>query len=127
MIRGIACVFALMVAISTATVAAAPGNYSVVLKAQPALETIQKLDLQFEGLVGQRLKANMENWQLRAPDSNPALVEMFYDRDRKPDRTLLPWSGEFVGKYLCASILSYRILKDPRQKVLQLFPVVARP
>lgn len=118
MIRGIACAFALMVATSIAAVDAAPGNSSVVFKAQPALETIQKLDLQFEGLVGRRLKANMENWEMRAPDSNPALVEMFYDRDRKPDRNLLPWSGEFVGKYLCASILSYRILKDPRQKVM---------
>jgi DUF1680 family protein len=43
---------------------------------------------------------------------------MFYDRDREPDRKLLPWSGEFVGKYLCASILSYRLLRDPRQKEL---------
>ena len=41
---------------------------------------------------------------------------MFYDRDRKPSRKLLPWSGEFIGKYLCSSILSYRILRDPRQK-----------
>ena len=41
---------------------------------------------------------------------------MFYDRDRKPGRKLLAWSGEFIGKYLCSSILSYRILRDPRQK-----------
>lgn len=62
MTRGIACVFVLIVATSPAAVEAAPANSSVVLKAQPALETIQKLDLQFEGLVGHRLKVNMENW-----------------------------------------------------------------
>ena len=74
--------------------------------------------MHFGGFLGRRLKANLENWELRVPDSNPALVEMFFDRDRKPDRNLLPWSGEFVGKYLCSSILSYRILKDPRQKAM---------
>ncbi|MEN6536046.1 MAG: beta-L-arabinofuranosidase domain-containing protein [Bryobacteraceae bacterium] len=71
---------------------------------------------EFGGVVGTRLKANLENWELRAPVSNPALVQMFYDRDRKPSRNLLPWSGEFIGKYLCSSILSYRALRNPRQK-----------
>jgi DUF1680 family protein len=94
------------------------GRRPGVLKAQPVFSTPANTRFQFTGFVGQRLKANLENWELRAPDSNPALVEMFYDRDRKPDRQLLPWSGEFVGKFLCASILSYRILRDPRQKAM---------
>jgi uncharacterized protein len=72
----------------------------------------------FEGEVGRRLRANLENWELQAPDANPAMLRMLVDRDRLPDRKLLPWSGEFVGKYLCASLLSYRILRDPRQKEL---------
>jgi uncharacterized protein len=76
------------------------------------------MKMRIEGVVGKRLRANLENWELRAPAANPALIEMFYDRDRKPDRKLLPWSGEFVGKYLCSSILSYRILRDPRQREL---------
>jgi DUF1680 family protein len=91
---------------------------AMVLKVKPVFETIEKADFHFGGFVGQRMKANLENWELRVPDSNPALVEMFYDRDRKPGRNLLPWSGEFVGKYLCAAILSYRMLKDPRQKAM---------
>jgi hypothetical protein len=95
-----------------------PGEGAVALKVQPAFETITKAHLKLGGFVGKRLQANLENWELRAPDSNPALVEMFYDRDRKPERGLLPWSGEFVGKYLCSSILSYRLLRDPRQKAM---------
>jgi DUF1680 family protein len=94
------------------------GKGAVALKVEPAFETIPKAQLKLGGFVGRRLQANLENWELRAPDSNPALVEMFYDRDRKPDRRLPPWSGEFVGKYLCSSILSYRLLRDPRQKAM---------
>jgi hypothetical protein len=86
------------------------------LTVEPLLESPQKIDLEFGGFLGRRLKANMENWELRVPGADRALIEMFYDRDRTPSRNLLPWSGEFICKYLCASILSYRILKDPRQK-----------
>lgn len=86
------------------------------LTVEPVLESPQRIELKFDGFLGKRLKANLENWELRVPGADPALVEMFYDRDRTPGRDLLPWSGEFVGKYLCASILSHRILKDPRQK-----------
>jgi hypothetical protein len=31
------------------------------------------------------------------------MLEMFRARDRPTDRDLLPWSGEFVGKYLTAA------------------------
>ncbi len=82
----------------------------------PFLEAPAGLDIKLDGFVNSRLKANLENWELRAPASNPALVQMFYDREREPGRKLLPWSGEFAGKYLCSSILSYRLLRDPRQK-----------
>ena len=92
------------------------GADSANLTVAPALESPRNLDMEFGGFLGKRLKANMENWELRVPGADPALIEMFYDRDRIPNRGLLPWSGEFIGKYLCASILSYRILKDPRQK-----------
>lgn len=87
-------------------------------KVQPKFHRPAGVGYQFGGLLGKRLKANLENWELRAPESNPAMIQMFYDRDRKPDRKLLPWSGEFVGKYLGSSLLSYRILRDPRQKEL---------
>lgn len=102
------CVAALMLS----SLIAAP----VANRVDPKLWTPKEISYQFGGFVGQRLKANLENWELAAPAANPALIEMFYDRDRKPDRKLLPWSGEFIGKYLCSSILSYRILRDPREK-----------
>lgn len=91
---------------------------AVANEVDPALETPSQIHLEFTGFVGSRLVANLEGWELRTPSANPALIEMFYDRDRKPSRDLLPWHGEFVGKYLCSSILSHRILRDPRQKEL---------
>ncbi|MFT3702916.1 MAG: glycoside hydrolase family 127 protein [Agriterribacter sp.] len=88
------------------------------LKKNPYYYTPDQMKMNFGGVIGERLHANLENWELSAPDANPAMLEMFYDRDRKPDRKLNPWSGEFVGKYLCEAILSYRILHDLRQKKL---------
>src|SRR5690606_36647022 len=68
-----------------------------------------------DGVIGSRLRANLENWELTAYRANPGMVEMFYDRDRttpsdsiSQESKLNPWSGEFVGKYLCASIRSYQ-------------------
>jgi uncharacterized protein len=85
-------------------------------KLQPILDTPADVSLDLQGFVGERLRANLYQWELRAPLANPAMIQMFRDRDRKPGRNLLPWSGEFVGKYLCAAVLSYRILKDAREK-----------
>jgi hypothetical protein len=70
----------------------------------------------FEGFIGERLKANQEEWLLSAPFANPAMLEMFRDRDRQPYRDLLPWSGEFVGKYLTAAALNWRVLRAPSLK-----------
>lgn len=48
-----------------------------------------------------KLAANIENnFLLGLRESNPALLDMFRDRDVRPYRDLLPWSGEFAGKYL---------------------------
>jgi hypothetical protein len=118
MARNVSLMFVVLATIAGATCDVTAGDNAVTLRAQPALESIPKLGFQPGGFVGARLRANLENWELRVPDADPALLAMFYDRERKPGRNLLPWSGEFVGKYLCASILSYRILRDPRQKAL---------
>ncbi len=55
---------------------------------------------ELEGMVAERIEAVTRNWLVPAPGANPAMLAMFRDRDRLPARDLLPWSGEFAGKYL---------------------------
>ncbi len=66
------------------------------------------------GPVGERVQANLENWLLRAPQANPGMIEMFRLRDRQPEPSLVPWAGEFVGKYLISAVQALRLSEDPR-------------
>src|SRR5437867_1121090 len=63
----------------------------------------------FGGVLGQRIDANVDNWLLRAPTANPGMIEMFRVRDRAPTPNLVPWAGEFVGKYLMSAIQALRM------------------
>jgi DUF1680 family protein len=52
-------------------------------------------------------------WLLIAPTANPAILAMFRDRERVPYRNLLPWSGEFAGKYLTGATQVLHLTRDP--------------
>jgi len=65
------------------------------------------------GSVGTQIDANVRHWLVRAPASNPGLLEMFELRDRQPAPNLVPWAGEFVGKYLISAIQSLRMSENP--------------
>ena len=93
----------------------------VSLLAQPIPErgsllfdSLPHAQFRFTGLVGDRLQANVEHWLLRAPQANPGLLEMFRLRDLQPPPQLVPWAGEFVGKYLISAIQALRMSEDPR-------------
>ncbi len=81
---------------------------------QLEMDAIPGAAFRFDGMVGQRVKANVENWLIVAPKNNPGLLEMFARRDsgEKPD--LVPWAGEFVGKYLISGVQAMRMSDDPR-------------
>jgi DUF1680 family protein len=70
----------------------------------------------FHGPLGERVQANTDNWLLRAPVANPGMIEMFRRRDRNPVPELVPWAGEFIGKYLISAIQACRMTDDPRLK-----------
>ena len=55
-----------------------------------------------------------DHWLKVAPYSNPAMLEMFRDRDRLPLRHMEPWAGEFAGKHLTAAVQVYRVSGDPQ-------------
>ena len=81
-------------------------------KAEPALEPAPVIKYELGGLIRERLKALTQQWLLVAPGSNPAMLEMFRDRDRKPPRNMVPWAGEFAGKYLTHAVQICRLTGD---------------
>jgi uncharacterized protein len=82
--------------------------------ARLVFDAIPAAKFEFQGPVGDRIKANVDNWLLRAPAANPGMLEMFRLRDREPVPQLVPWAGEFVGKYLISAVQALRMSDDPR-------------
>ena len=77
-------------------------------------EEIRGAHFNFSGPIGDRITRNIDEWLLRAPMANPGMLEMFPVRDRSPAPQLVPWAGEFVGKYLLSAIQALRMSDDPR-------------
>src|SRR5688572_14086108 len=74
----------------------------------------------FQGFAGDRIKANIDQWLLTAPGANPGMLTMFELRDREPAPTLVPWAGEFVGKYLISAIQALRMTTNTElEQVIQ--------
>ena len=79
---------------------------------EPALRTPDTTAFKIEGEVGRLLSAVTENWLLPAPYANPAILEMFRNRNRQPHQKLVPWAGEFAGKYLTHAVQILRLTRD---------------
>ncbi|MCK6472694.1 MAG: glycoside hydrolase family 127 protein [Planctomycetes bacterium] len=89
-------------------------DYAVHLKANPALRLIPKARFHLKGHIKQRIGGVIEQWVLPAPFSNPAMLEMLRHPDRLPLRNLVPWAGEYAGKYLTHATLLYRLQRSAR-------------
>ncbi len=87
-------------------------------KGIPVCDRIAGARFVFDGFAGNRIRANVENWLKTAPKKNPGLLDMFARRDngKKPD--LVPWAGEFVGKYLISGVQALRMCDDPELKAV---------
>ncbi len=76
---------------------------------QPVFEPDLHARFTFGGFVGDRVRVNLDQWLMQVPGSNPAILQMFRDRDRKPRKNLVPWAGEFAGKYLISLVQALRM------------------
>ena len=72
--------------------------------------------MHMDGPLGDYLQGVTEQWLLVAPKANPGMLEMFRDRDASPLRQMVPWAGEFAGKYLTGAVQIMRVTGDPALK-----------
>jgi uncharacterized protein len=77
-------------------------------------EGVGMKEMLLKGIVGQRADANLDQWMLTAPYVNPAMFEMFRQRDKLPQQAIMAWYGEFPGKYLTSAVYLYRMNHDQR-------------
>ena len=90
-----------------------------------ALEPPRAVTYRLTGPLGDRVRANVDHWLLTAPIANPGMIEMFAMRDREPKPDLVPWAGEFAGKYLISGVQALR-MSDSLELRHTLTEVVAR-
>ena len=73
---------------------------------------IPQSNFQFQGYLADYLSGVTQHWLKVAPLANPAMLEIFRDRDRQPYRNMVPWAGEFAGKYLTSAVQISRLTQD---------------
>jgi DUF1680 family protein len=83
---------------------------------RPQLDAPTQIDFNFSGEVRRRLDAVIDQWVLPAPYANPAILEMFRDRNHTPYREMVSWAGEFAGKYLTHAVQIYRLMRSEKLK-----------
>jgi len=83
---------------------------------RPLFEEAQNTSYEIKGVIGEYIKAVKNNWLMKAPDNNPALLDMFAVRDIKPYKKYLWWSGEFAGKYLAGASTVLKLTNDENLK-----------
>ena len=83
---------------------------------RPKCSRIPQTAYIFRGHLADYLTGVTEQWLKAAPSANPAMLEIFRDRDRQPLRDLVPWAGEFAGKYLTSAVQILRLTQDTTLK-----------
>ncbi|MCZ6675849.1 MAG: glycoside hydrolase family 127 protein [Candidatus Poribacteria bacterium] len=78
----------------------------------PKCSRIPQTTYQFNGYLAGYLTGVTSQWLEVAPLANPAMLEILRDRDRHPRRDLVPWAGEFAGKYLTSAVQVLRLTQD---------------
>jgi uncharacterized protein len=83
-------------------------------KAQSTFATPSRVAFSLAGEIQRRIDGLIDQWILPAPLSNPAILEMFRDRNRQPYRILLAYAGEFAGKYLTHCVQIYQLARSQK-------------
>ena len=69
----------------------------------------------FYGRIGDRIRANQQNWFQSAPTRSPRMLGILQERKTgpTPPQWLLAFVGEYPGKYLIGAVHALRLTGDP--------------
>jgi DUF1680 family protein len=85
-------------------------------KINPQFELPEKIVFKLDGRQNIYQNAILNNWLLGLPERNPYMLNMFEERNKQKNYNLLPWSGEFAGKYLTGAASIYRLTQSNELK-----------
>ena len=85
-------------------------------KHSPVFTAAYGTKYQFDPRMQLYLSGIVNHWQLGIADRNPAILAMFESRNKPNNGRLLPWSGEFAGKYLTGAVEVLRLTDDQQLK-----------
>lgn len=84
---------------------------------RPELSPAPGAEFHLTGYLRTRIDKAVQNFLVPMAESNPAILQVFRDRDKTPLRDpLVPWAGEFAGKYLTSAQLAWRLTRDEALK-----------
>lgn len=72
-------------------------------------KTVRLRSVRLKGITGQLAENLTRNWLIGLRETNPSILDMFRERDLLPYREMLPWLGEFAGKYITGAYYIYRL------------------
>lgn len=85
------------------------------VKLESELKSFENCRYNFKGFVGNRIKKAEKEWLLKFIDYNPAIFQIFKDKDRRKGfPNLDAWSGEYPGKFLTGLTYFLNISHNPK-------------
>ncbi len=113
MIRPILLFLSLLMIFSLTSIPELMAQDKVEKKQTLALSPAANASFALDGYLSKRIGKSVQNYFLETPESSPAILQVLRDRDRSPLRKpLMPWAGEFAGKYLTGAELVWRLTHD---------------
>jgi len=84
------------------------------VKLEPEFREYKNGKYSFKGFVGKRIKVVEKEWLLKFIKYNPAIFQIFKDKERKKRYPLDAWSGEYPGKFLTGLTYFFNISNNPK-------------
>ncbi|MBR4749701.1 MAG: glycoside hydrolase family 127 protein [Abditibacteriota bacterium] len=85
-------------------------RHTLDYKQEPVLTRDWRTACEFRGFFGEQAENLKDNWAATLEKQNPSMLELFRKREECPE--VLPWSGEFPGKFLRSLVYLRRMAGD---------------